>query len=267
MDRTAASDYVDIGGGIRRYRDENLAGGITGTALVALDRNQVQEEILGVIEAAGLTPSNADWAQLRKAIQKWDQLQPGNYAADAGTANAMVATLAPVPASLAALAGVPIRIKKISSANSGAVTLNVNALGAVAVTWPDGTALTAGELPAGAILEVHGTGTAFVLAGPVQRPVMPADAVLSGGNPGWAKLPSGLIIQWTQITVGTSGTTWTYPRSFPTFAGSVMATPVSGGSPGTDDVIWVVGTPTPSSAAVDARTTSAIVAYLTAIGY
>ena len=68
MDRTSAAGYTDIGGGKRGYRDRNLGSGIPGTSIVAADKNAVQEEILAVIEAAGLTPASGDWDQLWEAL-------------------------------------------------------------------------------------------------------------------------------------------------------------------------------------------------------
>lgn len=70
MDRTSASNYADIGGGKRGFRDRNLGAGTRGTTHAAADRNAVQEEILAVIEAAGLTPNAADWAQLLDALRE-----------------------------------------------------------------------------------------------------------------------------------------------------------------------------------------------------
>lgn len=68
MDRTSAANWTDIGGGKRGYRDRNLAAGIAGTALVAADFNAQQEELVGLIEAAGLVPSSADNAQVKAAL-------------------------------------------------------------------------------------------------------------------------------------------------------------------------------------------------------
>ncbi len=90
------------------------------------------------------------------------QGQAGNYAVDSGTANAGVVTLLPVPASLAALVGVPIRVKKIGAASTGAYTLNVNTFGNVPVLI-GGQALEGGELVASEIYEVVYDGTQFNL--------------------------------------------------------------------------------------------------------
>lgn len=80
------------------------------------------------------------------------------YAADSGSANAYVVTLANAPASY--VAGLHVAVK-IGAANTGASTLNVNGLGVVSIKRVDGTALVAGDLPAGAIIEMRYTGTEF----------------------------------------------------------------------------------------------------------
>lgn len=90
------------------------------------------------------------------------QQQSGNYAADAGTANAGVVTISPVPASFAALVGVPIRIRKMAAKNTGAYTLNVNNLGITAVNI-GGLPLFGNELAASRIYEVVYNGTTFDL--------------------------------------------------------------------------------------------------------
>ncbi|WP_338664983.1 hypothetical protein VQH23_07360 [Pararoseomonas sp. SCSIO 73927] len=69
MDRTTAWNNVDIGAGRRGYRDKNKSAGIGGTGLAAADRNAIQEELLAIIEAAGLVPSAGNWAQVLQAIR------------------------------------------------------------------------------------------------------------------------------------------------------------------------------------------------------
>jgi hypothetical protein len=91
------------------------------------------------------------------------QQQTGNYAVDSGTLNAAVVTLSPAPAALSALAGAALRVKKMASANTGAITLAVNGLTATAIVHADGTAISAGELPASGVFSVVFDGTNFVL--------------------------------------------------------------------------------------------------------
>ncbi|MGH0371737.1 hypothetical protein NKY71_25280 [Sinorhizobium meliloti] len=57
----------------------------------------------------------------------------------------------------------------VDRANSGAATLNINALGAKAIIMPDGSALTASQIKAGRIIEVAYNGTSFVMIGHVDQ--------------------------------------------------------------------------------------------------
>lgn len=70
MDRTDGQNYIDIGGGRRGFRDQNVDAGVPGTRVTAAFLNSLQEEILTVIENAGITPAAADWNQLDAAIRK-----------------------------------------------------------------------------------------------------------------------------------------------------------------------------------------------------
>lgn len=70
MDRTDGQNYIDIGGGRRGFRDQNVDAGVPGTRVTAAFLNSLQEEILTAIENAGITPAAADWNQLDAAIRK-----------------------------------------------------------------------------------------------------------------------------------------------------------------------------------------------------
>jgi len=77
-----------------------------------------------------------------------------------GTVDVVTITLAPTPTAYAT----GQRFTFISSgANTGAVTLNVNSLGAKAVKKNGTTALVAGDIPSGAIITVTYDGTNFQL--------------------------------------------------------------------------------------------------------
>ncbi|MDX1114793.1 hypothetical protein GOL31_23615 [Sinorhizobium medicae] len=83
-----------------------------------------------------------------------------------GTGNAYVLTYAQAPA--AYVKGEYYRFF-VDRANTGAATLNVNALGAKAIIMPDGSALTANQIKDDRAIEVVYNGTAFVLAGYVDQ--------------------------------------------------------------------------------------------------
>lgn len=87
-----------------------------------------------------------------------------------GTADAL--TITPSPAITAYVIGQQFQFKVGASANTTAATLNVNTVGAGAVTWPDGTALVAGDLPANAmvLVEVQATTPVFHLQTQTRAP-------------------------------------------------------------------------------------------------
>jgi hypothetical protein len=87
------------------------------------------------------------------------------YAASSGTDTI---TAAPSPGITAYAIGQRFTLKKDSNANTGAVTLNINSVGAGSVTWPDGSALAAADLPANCAFEVvvQATTPVFHLVGP-----------------------------------------------------------------------------------------------------
>ncbi len=97
------------------------------------------------------------------------QAQGGNYATATGSANSYAVTLSPAVATQAAMLGAPIRVK-IPVANTGPSTLNLAGLGAVPILHPNGTTLSAGELPAGGLAELVYDGTNFQLISRVPYP-------------------------------------------------------------------------------------------------
>ncbi|MCR9123013.1 MAG: DUF2793 domain-containing protein [Phyllobacteriaceae bacterium] len=69
MDRVNGANWVDIGGGSRGFRDEDVVAGVTGTDVPAVWLNALQENIMGVIERHGLAGDIDDWELLWKALQ------------------------------------------------------------------------------------------------------------------------------------------------------------------------------------------------------
>lgn len=144
------------------------------------------------------------------------QSQSVNYAADSGSANAYVVTLSPVPSSLST--GFPVRFKA-GNTNTGASTLNVNALGAVAIHRQDGSALQAGDITAGQMVYTSFDGTYFQLlwAGVSQVQLQSqtgnyavdtgaANALVVAPTPAVTALVAGLTLR-VQVKAANSGAT------------------------------------------------------------
>ena len=94
-----------------------------------------------------------------------------------GTADAI--TITPSPGVTAYAIGQKFSFKA-SATNTGAVTLNVNSVGAGAVTWPDGTALVAADIASGAMIEVEVQATTPVFH--LQTTSAKAQAPITGGT-------------------------------------------------------------------------------------
>ena len=85
-----------------------------------------------------------------------------NYYADSsGSANALVVTVSS-PQLVSYAAGLTLFVK-VANTNTGASTINVNALGAKSITTPTIGALSAGDLIAGAVVQLTYDGTQFQL--------------------------------------------------------------------------------------------------------
>ena len=134
----------------------------TGDALTV---TRAQEGTTALAWIAGSRASNLMTAGTMETIQTAasGQQQSGNYATDSGTANALVITLSPAPASLADLVGAPVRVLKIASANTGPATIDINSLGPEAIKHADGTDVGVGELPASGLFEFIWDGTNVIL--------------------------------------------------------------------------------------------------------
>lgn len=120
-----------------------------------------------VIQSDGATPQQSITITPKRATGplfgtvKIDQLQQESfvYAADTGTANAYVVTLSPAPT---IVAGSEV-VFKAANANTGSSTLAVNGGTATAIQRNDGTALQAGDIPAGGMMTVKYDGSVWKL--------------------------------------------------------------------------------------------------------
>lgn len=179
------------------YVNGNPATGIAGSIPPAEQMEHPQRELVDFITKSGLTPTEADLGQLAKGVQ----LGKVKYAAAAGTANAVTATLSPVPA--AYQTGMTVRLK-MSLANTGATTLNLNGIGAVAVVNADATALVGREWNANSIVTFIYDGTnwqffrSFASAANFAQKIPGFFYAFANVSPGFTNLGAGV---WTKIGI------------------------------------------------------------------
>lgn len=115
-------------------------------------------------------------ATARTQYAKVSQVQDGGYVTLSSVSGADTITATCAPAITAYAAGQFFTFVA-AGANTGAVTLNINSLGAKAVTKEGTTALAAGEIASGAVVCVEYDGTRFQVVG--GRSVQPLDADLT----------------------------------------------------------------------------------------
>jgi hypothetical protein len=230
--------------------------------------NGVQEELMGLILRGGITGSNADLAQVRKSLDRLFGGGLATYAAnttltvdDAGlvlvnaSGGARTITL---PAANA-LAGRPIRFqieKTDSTANTvtvqragtdtiegatsvvlsgqwASVTLVSDGAGAWVALRPNNPAATSGV----AGITRYATAAeadAGTLSDVAVTPASLGIATRNYANPGYARLPGGLIIQWGVTNSGDAHTTLTatFPIAFPNAVLHLGGTPKGNGGNG-----------------------------------
>lgn len=91
MQRTSATNTIDLGGGRLGHRDRNTASGIPGTGLQAGFFNNLQEELAAIVEGVGLSLNGADMDQVWQSLGRLTgrQLQTvtasATLTADSGT--------------------------------------------------------------------------------------------------------------------------------------------------------------------------------------
>lgn len=263
MQRIAtATKAVDLYGvGKHGFKDGNLGLGITPTDFEAAWANGIQEEIVNVIEAAGIVASGAALTQVRQAIKR---LFGGNVrtitaagptaltADDAGlvmidaTANNVAITLPAVNV----VTGAPIFFQFIrldATANTATVSragADTFSGGATSFTLSGlndyrsvaGDSVSKWFLTGGSVFSSNAEAQALSITTKVISPGTLAAAFQSGNQSlagsGYQKLPGGLILQWTTgNTSASADVTWTFPIAFPTlFMGASAVAANSGGT-------------------------------------
>lgn len=140
-------------------RDMNALAEAVDTAVT--DR---VSEVQAVANAANTAANTAESKANNAIAQLADVTAQGvRYAADTGTDNAKVVTL-PAPVPTAYFEGMAIAFKN-KVLNTGAVTININGLGAKSILKSNGSALASGSLKADSIYTIRYNGTAFILQG------------------------------------------------------------------------------------------------------
>lgn len=160
----------------------------------------------------GMAPSGVNNSEraVMGAVKRWhDQISP--TVTSGGSANAQTLGYAVPPAALA----VGDEFAFIAGfTNTGAMTLDVGAGGALNVVTNDGIALTGGEVRAGEVVRVSYSGSSWQLE-TIRR--------LTAAANGFIKLPGGIIVQWGSVTLTAVNTAAVlFPLNFPTAVWNVQ---------------------------------------------
>ena len=155
------------------YVTGNQSAGIKGSLVAGPALEEPQREIMAVIAAAGLAPSDADLTQLLQGIQYqvrnvFSGASFMHFGTDtSATANVITAAVNPVVTGY--IAGMVFMVK-IANANTSATTANFGG-GTVAVKRIDGSALQVGDLVVGeeAIFVYDGTNMQLLDYVPVSQ--------------------------------------------------------------------------------------------------
>lgn len=134
-----------------KFVDENPLTGTPGSLIPSAWENSVTDEVLNVIQAAGLAPAEADLTQLLQAIRVIGQLGSGGYGADTGVANAYLVAYA--PAVVAVDEKLVLRFKA-KTANTGASTFAPNGLAPGPLLGASHLPLQGGEIVANGLCTV-----------------------------------------------------------------------------------------------------------------
>jgi hypothetical protein len=171
------------------YVDLNEAMGVDGSVPPAKFFNNLQAEVLAVITAAGLTPSDGDLTQLLQAIIALMPSPSGgpsdaslvHWATDSGGVNNLIVTPSPVAAGLAA--GFTIFLVPANTVTGNAsITVNLSPSGSITknIRRDDLADLAPGDIKAARLCCLVYDGTQFRLAW-VYRGVV-TDNITIGGN-------------------------------------------------------------------------------------
>lgn len=246
MDRINGANTADIGGGRRGFRAQNAAAGISGTELVPTWFNDLQEEVMTIIETAGIVPAAGAWNQLYTAIahmiaKEIPSLE--SYAAKTdlivhrgpggGTADALTATV--TPAVTGYVDGDIYEIAPVATSTTTAPTLAVSGLAAKTIAHADGSPVLPGELVIGTKMlfaysaardKIILLGTPKAYVDKIVAALLPAHAA------GWLHNDGAGALSWTTPSaagaytyggIGTAISTW-FDGSSSTVEGDPLGT-------------------------------------------
>ena len=208
------------------FKDCTSPSSNDGTRVPAASLNSLLANLRSIVRSSGIADDPVADDLIRKAILTEIRTQSACFGSAGGTANALTATLVPAPLTLTA--GMFVRLL-ITATNTGAATLNLNGLGVKSIVTPKGTALAAGDLFVGSIVNLVYDGTvfqildvtsasvlnAFINAG---RPAASAPYFLANGVAGGATYANGVASVSTDFTVSQS----VFLDAGTTFSGGIL---------------------------------------------
>lgn len=232
------------------FTEGSSSAGVESTQIKAAWLNSVQRELVGVVEAAGLTLDAASDVQLLAAIRTLGQAGAALYAVDTGSAAAYKAAFKPEITSLTD--GMRLYVRAANTNTGATPTLAVDKVAAKTIVKGANSALSVSDILAGALMMVvyDKTRDVWVLLNPSigantvtawndsgfaddsDRPLSTgwlrramgtlasaAGFAASFGTNGYLKLPSwfgGFILQWGTVAANNLSTlSVTYPLAFP----------------------------------------------------
>lgn len=141
---------------------QDLNDKITGNTLTAAEWNEVPSELQNIIEAFGQVLSTGDLNQLGKSVAAY--AAAGDFYTGGGAADVYTATkLAGLQAPPDYFTGMLVRFRA-PAANTGAATVNVNALGVKNIKREDSSALNADDIITTRDVWMRYDGTDFLLS-------------------------------------------------------------------------------------------------------
>ena len=144
------------------YINGNPSTGTMGSIPPAASIEHPQREIVNFIRDSGFAETDADLAQLSKAVQSGHVI----YGVDAGPASNTILITLPRAPDAPLKAGLQVNIR-LANEITGPTTINVNGIGAVPAVHGDGTELRKGDGVPGQMLCFLYDGTKFQAVGGV----------------------------------------------------------------------------------------------------